>query len=164
MKYVLFTFFLLSNVFLAQAQQATTFVLVRHAEKGDDGTKDPDLTEKGMARANALASLLKETKVDAIYSTSFKRTRNTVEPLSMAKHIPVQLYEAFKGEEIDRMLKKHTGGLIVVVGHSNNIPWIANYLIGKETYPAFDDQDYDNVLVITVFDEKKRTNVVWLNY
>jgi hypothetical protein len=62
------------------------------------------------------------------------------------------------------MLKKHTGGLIVVVGHSNNIPWIANDLIGKETYPAFDDQDYDNVLVVTVFDEKKRTNVVWLNY
>jgi 2,3-bisphosphoglycerate-dependent phosphoglycerate mutase len=163
MKYLLLGF-LLFNLSLTQAQPVTTFILVRHAEKGDDGTKDPDLTETGMSRAESLATLLRETKVDAIYSTAYKRTNNTVAPLSRAKSLPVQGYEAFKGEEIDKMLKQHTGGTITVVGHSNNIPWIANYLTGKETYPSFEDSDYDNVFIVTVFEKGKTAKVVRLSY
>lgn len=163
MRYLLLGF-LFFNLAVAQSQPVTTFILVRHAEKGDDGTKDPGLTEAGMNRAEALVSLLKETKIDAIYSTAFKRTTNTVAPLSRAKSLPVQGYEAFKGDEIDRMLKQHAGGIVMVVGHSNNIPWIANYLIGKETYPSFEDSDYDNVFIVTVVEKGKTASVVRLSY
>ncbi len=163
MKYLLFGL-LIFNLTVAQAQPVTTFILVRHAEKGDDGTKDPDLTEAGIIRAESLANLLKETKVDAIYSTAFKRTSNTVAPLSLAKNIPVQGYEAFKGDEIDKMLKQHAGGTVAIVGHSNNIPWIANYLTGKETYKDFEDSDYNNVFIVSVFKKGKIASVVWLNY
>jgi broad specificity phosphatase PhoE len=163
MKYLLFVT-LLFTLPVAQAQQVTSFILIRHAEKGDDGTKDPDLTAGGVRRAESLVKLLKETKVDAIYSTAFKRTRSTVEPLSRSTNIPVQNYEAFKGDKIDAMLKKHAGGLVIIVGHSNNIPWIANYLTGTETYKAFEDSDYDNLFIVTVFEKGKTAKVVQLTY
>ncbi len=163
MKYLI-TLLLFSTLSLVNAQTSTTFILVRHAEKGDDGTKDPDLTETGNARAKRLATLLGKTQVDAIYSTTYKRTRNTVAPLASSKGIGVTDYDAFKTEAIDGMLKKHSGGTIVIAGHSNNIPWIANYLTGKETYKDFADTEYENLLIVTVIEKGKNTKVVWLSY
>src|SRR6478609_9616711 len=126
---VFILFLVVSGVY---AQQITTVILVRHAEKSSDGSKDPELTDAGNARAIALAKLLKEVKVDAIYSTGFKRTQNTVAPLAMAKKLTVSPYDAMKGEEIDAMLQKFPGGTIVISGHSNTTPWVANYLTGKD--------------------------------
>ncbi|HNV30658.1 MAG TPA: phosphoglycerate mutase family protein [Cyclobacteriaceae bacterium] len=162
MKYI-FLFVVLISFSIVQAQP-TTFILVRHAEKGNDGTKDPDLTEAGTRRAQLLATMLKKTQVDAIYSTAYKRTRNTVSPLATTKGLSVSGYEAFKTDEIDQILKKHTGGTVVIAGHSNNIPWIANYLTGKETYKDFEDSDYENLLIVTVVEKGKNAKVVWLSY
>lgn len=163
MKY-LTTLLFFSTLLCGQAQTTTTFILVRHAEKANDGTKDPDLTEAGNTRANKLASMLKKSEVDGIYSTDYKRTRNTVAPLAASKGISVTNYEAFKTEAIDAMLKKHQGGTVVIAGHSNNIPWIANYLTGKEIYKDFTDTEYENLLIVTVIEKDKNTKVVWLSY
>ena len=154
-------FLVVSGVY---AQQITTVILMRHAEKSSDGSKDPELTDAGKARAISLVKLLKEVKVDAIYSTGFKRTQNTVAPLAMTKNLTISSYDAMKGEEIDNMLKKFPGGTIVICGHSNTTPWIANYLTGKEKeYKDFDDTDYDNILVLDVI-EKGKAKVTWLTY
>jgi len=163
MKYLLAGLFIF-NLSVLKAQPITTFILIRHAEKGDDGTKDPDLTDKGRIRAESLVNLLENTKIDAIYSTSLKRTKNTVAPLSKVKNIAVQRYEAFKGEEIDTMIKQYKGGTIIIVGHSNNIPWIANYLTGNETYRNFEDSDYENVFVVSVIEKGKTAKVIQLSY
>jgi phosphohistidine phosphatase SixA len=112
----------------------TTFILLRHAEKASDGTEDPDLKAEGAERAQRLAELLKYTQVDGIYTTNFKRTRQTVEPLADVKKLEVQPYEAFKADEIEKMLHKHGGGTIVICGHTNNIPWTANLLMGREEF------------------------------
>ena len=92
----------------------TTFILLRHAEKGNDGTEDPDLNPKGLERAGHITQLLKETTVDAIYATNFKRTRNTVAPLASAKNLDVELYESYKSDEIEKMQDKHRGGTVVI--------------------------------------------------
>ena len=161
----LILFFLLTIGYTAYSQQAiTTFILTRHAEKGDDGSKDPDLTTAGNERAQLLVKILKETNVDAIYATAYKRTRNTVAPLAQAKGLTLEGYEAFKTDEIDLMLKKYAGGTIVISGHSNNIPWIVNYLIGKEQYQSFDDTRYDNLIVVSVLEKGKSAKVTWLSY
>jgi hypothetical protein len=39
-------------------------------------------------------------------------------------------------------------GTVVICGHSNTIPALANILIGKEQYKTFDDSDYGNLLII----------------
>ena len=160
--------FILCVCFCSQAlaqQAVTTFILIRHAEKGDDGTKDPDLSEAGKQRAGSLVKLLKETKIDAIYSTAYKRTRNTVAPLAQSKNLSLRSYDATRMEEVDAILKEFKGGTIVLCGHSNTTPATANYLTGnKDELKAFDDGDYDNVLIVDVLERGIVSKVVWLSY
>ncbi len=164
MKKLILLFLLTISITAYSQQTITTFILTRHAEKGDDGTKDPDLTQAGNERAQLLVKLLKQTKVDAIYSTNYKRTRNTVTPLAQAKALTLTAYEGLKTEEIDQMLTRHSGGTIVISGHSNTIPSIVNYLTGKEEYKTFDDADYSNLIIVTVIEKGKTTKITWLNY
>jgi len=146
-------------------EQLTTFILIRHAEKAmEQSTNDPDLSPIGQKRAQRLSDLLNEGEVNAIYSTPFKRTRQTVEPLATKKGLSIQDYQINKEEEIDRMIAQYNGGTIVVVGHSNTIPWMANTLLGVQKYHPWEDGDYNNVLVITVFERGKSAKLVWLNY
>ena len=85
--------------------------------------------------------LLEQQKIDAIYSTNFNRTRNTVKPLADAKGVSIQIY----GQEPD--LSRLTG-TVVICGHSNTIPALANKLLGKEQFKNFEDSDYGNILII----------------
>jgi broad specificity phosphatase PhoE len=163
MKRLLFLFVIVCSSACAQ-QQITTFILVRHAEKDNDGTKDPGLTEAGKQRAEALSKMLKETKVDAIYSTPYKRTRNTVIPLALAKGLSVIDYDAANMSEIESMLRKSSGSTILLCGHSNTTPAIANYLAGNSDLKTFDDMDYGNILIVSVGESRKNAKVVWLRY
>ncbi|MFZ1806010.1 MAG: phosphoglycerate mutase family protein [Cyclobacteriaceae bacterium] len=171
MKNTILAFALLCILFVGCTQQQqeqeqptiTTFILVRHAEKADDGTKNPPLTDDGAMRANDLVKLLYEAKIDAIYSTPYKRTQETVKPVADAKGLSVLSYEPMKGEAMDSILNAHNGGTVLVSGHSNTTPWVANYFLGDESYPDFKDSDYDNIMVLSII-EKGNTKVTWLNY
>ncbi len=166
MKKILLVCALLSALLVGctQAPQTiTTFILVRHAEKADDGTKDPPLTADGTIRANELARVLSEAKIDAVYSTTYKRTQETVEPTAKAKNLSVLPYESMKGDEMDRIFNAHKGGTVLISGHSNTTPWVVNYFLGANTYPDFEDSDYDNILVLSIID-KGNAKVTWLNY
>lgn len=163
-RLMLSVFVLLAFTVSAQ-DKMTTFILIRHAEKAmEQSTNDPDLAPAGKKRAQRLADLLNEGEVNAIYSTPFKRTRQTVEPLAIKKGLTILDYEINKEEEIDKMIVAHEGGTIVVVGHSNTIPWMANKLLGVQKHHPWEDGDYDNVLVITVIERGKSAKLVWLNY
>ncbi len=166
MKSAIIALLLLVTLTSAKAQeQVTTYVLIRHAEKDlTQSTNDPDLSPEGKKRAQRLAALFKEGEVTAIYSTPYKRTRQTVEVLAANKGLTITDYSANKEEEIDAMLKAHAGGTIVVVGHSNTTPWFANKLLGVEKYRPMEDGDYDNVWVVTVFEKGKSAKLVWMNY
>lgn len=155
---------LLLNGSCAFDDEVTTFILVRHAEKASDGTDDPGLRPQGEGRANRLAYMLKDIPFDGIYSTDFKRTRNTVAPIADVESIEVQLYEPKKLEEIQKMYVMHHGGTILVCGHADNIPWTANQLTGKETYKDYTDDEYGVILVVSVIEMGKRARVVRLNY
>lgn len=152
MRYLLFAF--LSALLFAACsvgdKEITTFILVRHAEKADDGTDDPPLTLQGEARAKRLANLFEDASLNALYSTHYKRTRLTAEPLSATKNLEVQTYEAFKPEAIAEMLERHRGGVVFVTGHSNNIPWTANLLLGNNAFADYDESQYSIILVVSV--------------
>ncbi len=150
--------------FTVLAQQKVTMVsLFRHAEKVMDGSSDPDLTDAGRNRAILLADLLSKTKIDAIYSTHFKRTENTVAPLAQRHGLTIQNYDGGKMPEVDAMLSKHQGGTIVICGHSNTTPAIVNYLTGhNDEFKTFDDTDYGNVVIVSRCDGEGK--VTWLRY
>jgi broad specificity phosphatase PhoE len=164
--FVLIFIFGISMQLFAQTDQViTTFILIRHAEKSSEGGgQDPELSTEGNARATKLAEMFSKTKIDAIYSTNYKRTQSTVRALSEAKGIAIKGYEPKSQASIDDMLKLHAGKTVLMVGHSNTIPWTANHLLGKETYQDFTDDEYGSVIMVSVFQKGRVANSMLFNY
>ena len=62
-------------------------VIVRHAEKATNGGNDPDLSSAGQARAEALARILKDSGITAIFTSEFNRTQETAAPTATSIHV-----------------------------------------------------------------------------
>jgi phosphohistidine phosphatase SixA len=127
--------------------QSTVFV-VRHGERADAGkpVADPDLSPLGHARAEALASALKDAGVTAIFVTQLKRTQQTAAPLAKALGLtPVALPQDDTSDLIAR-LEKHMGHALVV-GHSNTVPEIVKRL-GVSSPVTVGDTDFDHLFVV----------------
>lgn len=121
--------------------------VVRHAEKAAQPTRDPDLTEVGKQRAESLARLLSSRDIASIYSTDTRRTRQTAEPLSREKGIPVQLYSNDTTQRfLYHLLDREQSAL--VVGHSNTVISMLKELGLKPTITEIPDNDYDNLFIV----------------
>jgi broad specificity phosphatase PhoE len=136
----------------AFAQQSV--FLVRHAERADakQGTapamaSDPDLSETGRARADALAAMLKDAKIAAIVSTEYKRTQQTAAPLAKALGLTVTTIKGSNSASVVKTVRS-TAGNVLIVGHSNTIPDIVKAL-GAPPPDAIGDDEYDNLYVLT---------------
>jgi len=152
----------------ATALQPTSVILVRHAEKQAEGS-DPSLSGAGIARTQALVSATADLGIDAIYSTQFARTRETVAPL--AEHLGVEVtvlpigkdgigpYLEALGRQI---LEQHRGRTVLAVGHSNTVPGLARAL-GVADPPELTDADYDDLFVVTV-DSQGAARMLHLHY
>ena len=133
------------------APSGTTFVLVRHAEKADDGSRDPPLNETGRARAQSLARRLARSPLLAAYATSFKRTQQTAQPAAAMHAIAVTTYDAAEPAPVfaARLRAQHDHGTVLVVGHSNTVPAIAAALCAC-TVAALGDEEYDRIYTIRI--------------
>lgn len=150
--------------FSSYSQDLTTFILVRHSEKADDGTRNPPLNEKGKKRSENLAALLNNQNIAALYSTPFKRTKETLQPIGEGKNLEVLTYDPYaKDVWLKEVNAKHLGGTVVIGGHSNTIPNLANILIGEEKFSQFDESDYSNLIII-VTSEVGKGKLVRLTY
>ena len=163
---VLFILLAIIGALAVSAQnRGTTVILLRHAEKVTDGTKDPDLSDEGKKRAELLINIFSKTKIVAIYSTHFKRTESTVAPLALAHQLSVQNYDGGKPTEIDDIITKYQGGTVIICGHSNTTPALINYLTGHvDEFKTFNDTDYGNLVIVTVLQKGKESSVTWLRY
>ena len=120
-------------------------VLVRHAEKVDD-SRDAELSETGRARAGVLAGLLKDMKIDKIYSSDYIRTRDTAGPLAEALGLELELYDPGDLEALATKLRA-AEGRILVVGHSNTTPRLVG-LIGGEPGTDIAVDEYDRLYIV----------------
>ena len=133
----------------------TTLFLVRHAEKAKGGN-DPHLTEQGSRRAVKLADILEAYGIEKIYSSNYQRTLETAEPLLKRNNLVVEIYNPRNLEELKQnILTKDIGKKILVVGHSNSTPSLANLFSGENRLQSFDESDYENLLLIEFRDPKK---------
>ncbi len=135
---------------------ATTVIVVRHAEKGSDDPRDPTLTAAGRERALALREVLRDAKVSAIYSTQYRRNRQTVEPL--AQHFGLTIIErpvssanatTYPADIAREVLAANLGKTVVVVGHSNTVPQIVQAFSGVPV-KAMEDSEYDHIFIVVV--------------
>lgn len=128
-------------------EEPTRIYLVRHAEKLKVNNKDPKLAFKGELRAKALADVLKDEGIDAIYSTPYQRTQMTVAPLAKLKQIDVQHYSLPAALLAKKIMSLHRGQTIVVVGHSNTVPKLINAL-GVEAAIQIKEDQYGDLFVV----------------
>ena len=115
--------------------------LVRHMEKQRDGSKDPQLTEKGWNQAKKLRDALTDKGVQVIYSSDYQRTKQTAEPLAKALGLDVKLYDPKNLAALANTLKA-TQQKTLVVGHSNTTPELAWRLTGQPQ-PDIDEDEYN---------------------
>lgn len=131
-----------------QAPTLTTFILIRHAEKGDDSPSDPSLSVAGQDRAAKLRDMLSSTSIDAILSTPYKRTQQTVRPLAGQKFLGIVDYDARDPEIVSKLAEQYKGKTVVVSGHSNTTPFYVNQLAGTDL-EQLDENEYDKMFVVT---------------
>ncbi len=141
----------------------TKIIIVRHAEKADDGTKNPPLSDEGLQRAERLSSILSDLKIDLLYATPFLRTNQTLTPLSKNFGIAIESYEASDATFAERLLQKNKGKTIVIAGHSNSSPTLVNRLIKKEMYQKLDESVFSKIWILT-FKGNELIDCSLLNY
>jgi len=125
---------------------------VRHVEKANS-SDDPDISEAGHARAEALARLLKDAGITAIYATEFKRTQQTAAPLAKALGLKVTVIRADEKKRLVSALRKKSAN-VLVVGHTNTVPDIIKAL-QVSTPVSIAETEYDNLFVV-ILEEKPR--------
>lgn len=122
--------------------------LVRHAEKADDGTKDPGLTSEGIMRSERLADMMKYEDITRIYATNYKRTKETADPLATRNEIDVLIYEPSDMSFARKIKNESKDHNILIIGHSNTTPSLVNSIIGTQKYEKIEEDDYSNLFVI----------------
>ncbi len=138
-----------------EAQEETIILLVRHAERAEDGSADPHLSGAGRERADLLARMLADAGITHIHSTDLHRTRETVAPLATGRGLSVETYLGSELEALAARLRA-TPGRHLVVGHSNTTPEMVRAL-GGEPGPDIEEMEYDRLYLVTVGPRGVRT-------
>ena len=152
---IIYTAIAVGLAWFFESQVTTTVIFVRHAEKAATPADDPGLTLAGKQRAAELARQLVDADVvagvDAIYSTSFRRTEETVQPVATALNLPITSYDASNTETImDEIVREHEGEIVLVVGHSNTVPALIGNMGASKKVPEIDENEYDNIYIVSI--------------
>ena len=152
---IIYTALALGLAWFFESQATTTMIFVRHAEKALTPVDDPALTPAGQLRAGELARQLVDADVvagiDAVYSTDYRRTVQTAQPVADALNLPVNLYEPDDNEAVlERILKEHKGKIILVVGHSDTLPALIADLGASKLVPPIAESEYDNIYLVSI--------------
>lgn len=151
---LLSTLLLIGSCFLligeASAQSKKTIILVRHTEKSMAvaNDPDPDLSAEGRERAIKLMNLAKRYRPNEIFSTNYKRTRQSVEPIATRRKKEIQIYDPARQADLVAKIMASRTKTNLIVGHSNTIPALANLFAKKEVFRNLLETEYGVVWVI----------------
>jgi phosphohistidine phosphatase SixA len=134
--------------------------LVRHAEKVDH-SRDPDLSEDGYRRADALALTLADAEIGYVHSSDYIRTRKTAAPVAGLFSLEVEIYDPSDLYTLSDELKAE-GGRHLVVGHSNTTPALVEILGGDPGQAIEEEYEYDRLYILTI--RKDTVSTVLLRY
>lgn len=122
--------------------------LVRHFQKQvatEQSGKDVELTQEGRLNADRLAEHLKNKSITSIYSTDYKRTKQSAKPASEVLNLQIAEYDPRDlATFAARLLETQESHL--VVGHSNTTGVLFG-LLGCETINLSED-DYGDIMVV----------------
>jgi 2,3-bisphosphoglycerate-dependent phosphoglycerate mutase len=136
---------------VAVGEASPILFVVRHAEKATTGGNDPELSIAGQQRAEALARILKDSEITAIFTTEFKQTQEMAAPTAKATHVTSTIVPA---NDIPALVEKLRGlqGNALIVAHGNTIPDLVKAL-GIATPVNIPENDYSELIVIILSDK-----------
>jgi broad specificity phosphatase PhoE len=151
MKRLVMFAFIMCAMMVPMAANAQMVIVVRHAERADgsatmSASTDPELSEAGKARALKLAAMLADAGVAAIYTTEFRRTKDTAAPLAEKIGVKAEVVTSRDAKGLIAKIKAHTTGAVLVVGHSNTVPEIVKALGGSAVTMA--DNEFDSMFFV----------------
>ncbi len=152
---IIYTGIAIGLAWFFESQATTTIIFVRHAERELNVGEDPGLSDAGRRRVSELTRQLIDADVvagiDAIYSTPFRRTQETAQPLAEALDLPIKSYDAADRETVlNTILKEHKGKIILVIGHSDTLPELIANLGASKKVPPIEEMEYDNIYIISI--------------
>lgn len=133
-------------------QAAETIWLVRHGEQTDPSAEDPELTAAGREMAVRLAEMLGEAGIRTIYSSAYRRTRQTAAPLAEELGLELTIYDPGRLERLAEELKSAAGPCLVV-GHSNTTPRLVE-LLGGDPGGAIDQMEFNRLYLVELGGER----------
>ncbi len=150
------------NIPYAKDPNSTLLILVRHAEKlsGDD----PNLAPPGVRRAFLLSDILLNLPLETVYTTNFKRTKQTAQPTALRHNVPMKQYEPSNLVTLAyKLTTRYKGKAVLVVGHSDTTPELLNILAGKEIVERIPEYEYDHLFVMAINSDKHK-ELLQLNF
>lgn len=129
--------------------EPTTLIFVRHAERAEDGTRNPPISEEGEKRALNLYFSLSDYNVKAIFSTFYKRTRMTATPTADSLGLEIQEYSFEEiNDFLSSLIEDYSGSSVLIVGHSNTTPSLTNMVLGEERFEQLEETEYGDMFII----------------
>lgn len=160
--FVLLLFAFAGETAFAQYRKLTV-ILLRHAEKDvseEADSMNPELSAAGEARAQKLVEVINEYEPDAIFSTEYKRTRETARPLARKRRLMIQLYDERNLQAMKDLILSGKIKRLVIVGHNNTTPALVNMLLGEEKYKKLGDAEYDKIWIVKIRKYKRKSEKV----
>jgi phosphohistidine phosphatase SixA len=125
---------------------APRVVLIRHADVTSGTGTDPGLNAAGVARAEELRHVLRDTGIQAIFVSPLVRTQQTAAPLAGDLGLaPTVVADADAAVSGIRALPSSAAAL--VIGHTNTLPAIATTL-GASSFPTIGATEFDRLFVL----------------
>ena len=120
-------------------------ILTRHAERDPGGT-DPSLSAAGRRRAKLLADMLADAGIGAIFTSEFKRTKETAAPVAQRLSVAVVQID----DDITKAAQqvRSAADRVLVVGHSDTVPALIAELGGPQV--TIPDTAFDRFFVLHV--------------
>ena len=125
-----------------------TLYLVRHSEKQADGSHDPALSGTGRNRSEQLANWFQDTDIEDIWSSDYRRSRDTAAPLLSTLGLELKLYDPLDLPALVSELLENRNNA-VIVGHSNTTPELAR-LLCHCVIADMDESEYDRLIVVSI--------------
>jgi len=135
-----------------------TLYLVRHAEKQADGSRDPELTGAGRRRSENLSEWLADKDIRDVWSSDYKRTRDTARPTLSRLGLDLIIYDPRDLTTLSATLLSNQKNALVV-GHSNTTPELARLLCTCDI-DDMDDSEYDRLIVISILDGEPHAKTI----
>ncbi len=146
-------------ILLITASCTQKVYVVRHAEKATQEknmSSDVPLSEMGEKRAKALLDVLRDQKIQEIYSTQTIRTTTTARHVKEYFKLDTKIYGP-KPDSVFYKRVKESKRNTLIVGHSNTIDDIVNGLAGRKIIPGdLQDTEYDNLYLLKIGRKKVR--------